>query len=83
MSNLTQKMKYLYIVTYWVPFPSSEYGGTISLIAESDAEAFEILSTSDDFDGSYNHRIMERVVNAHKFALANEESSRIVDIFIT
>ena len=83
VSNLTQKMKYLYIVNYWVPFPSSEYGGTISLIAESDAEAFEILSTSDDFDGSYNYRIMERVVNAHKFALVDEEKSRIIDIFIT
>lgn len=76
-------MKYLYIVTYWVPFPSSEYGGTISLIAESDTEAFEILTTSDDFDGSYNYRVMERVVNAHKFALATEENSRIVDVFIT
>ena len=76
-------MKYLYIVTYWVPFPSSEYGGTISLIAGSDTEAFEILSNSVDFDDSYNHRIMERVVNAHKFALANEEKSRIVDVFIT
>jgi len=76
-------MKYLYIVTYWVPFPSSEYGGTISLIAESDTEAFEILSKSNDFDDRYTDRIMERVVNAHKFALANEENSRIVDVFIT
>jgi len=76
-------MKYLYIVNYWVPFPSSEYGGTVSLIAESDAEAFEILSESDDFDDRYTDRIMERVVNAHKFALANKETSRIVDLFIT
>jgi hypothetical protein len=76
-------MKYLYIVTYWVPFPSSEYGGTISLIAESDTEAFEILSNSNDFDDTYDHRIMDRVVNAHKFALANDEKSRIVDVFIT
>lgn len=83
MSNLTQKMKYLYIVTYWVPFPSSEYGGTISLIAESDTEAFEILSNSNDFDDTYDHRIMDRVVNAHKFALVDDEKSRIVDVFIT
>ena len=76
-------MKYLYIVNYWVPFPSSEYGGTVSLIAESDAEAFEILSNSDDFDDSYTDRIMERVINAHKFALAENENSRIVDLFIT
>ena len=83
VSNLTQKMKYLYIVTYWVPFPSSEYGGTISLIAESDTEAFEILSNSNDFDDTYGHRIMDRVVNAHKFALVDDEKSRIVDVFIT
>jgi hypothetical protein len=76
-------MKYLYIVNYWVPFPSSEYGGTVSLIAESDTEAFEILSESDDFDDRYTDRIMERVVNAHKFALVDEETSRIVDLFIT
>jgi hypothetical protein len=83
VSNLKQEMKYLYIVTYWVPFPSSEYGGVISVIAESDTEAFEILSTSDDFDDNYTDRIMERVVNAHKFALENEEKSRIIDVFIT
>jgi hypothetical protein len=76
-------MKYLYIVNYWVPFPSSEYGGTVSLIAESDAEAFEILSNCDDFDDSYTDRIMERVINAHKFALAENETSRIIDLFIT
>jgi hypothetical protein len=76
-------MKYLYIVNYWVPFPSSEYGGTVSLIAGSDTEAFEILSESDDFDGRYTDRIMERVVNSHKFELVGEETSRIVDLFIT
>ena len=37
-------MKSLYIVDYWVPFPSSEYGGVINLIAENDTEAFTILS---------------------------------------
>ena len=53
------------------------------MIAESDTEAFEILSNSNDFDDTYDHRIMDRVVNAHKFALANDEKSRIVDVFIT
>ena len=43
-SNLPKEMKSLYIVDYWVPFPSSEYGGVVSLIAENDTEAFEILS---------------------------------------
>ena len=35
-------MKSLYIVDYWVPFPQSEYGGLVNLIAESDTEAFEL-----------------------------------------
>ena len=30
--------KYLYVVDYWVPFPASEYGGLVTLIAENDAE---------------------------------------------
>ena len=61
-------MKYLYILDYWVPFPSSEYGGLINLIAESDTEAFEILSNEESFDERYVDKIMEKVVNAQKFA---------------
>ena len=76
-------MKYLYIVDYWVPFPSSEYGGIVSVIAENDSEAFDILSNCGDFDDRYTDRIMDRVVNAHKFALVDEEKSRIVDSFTT
>jgi succinate dehydrogenase flavin-adding protein (antitoxin of CptAB toxin-antitoxin module) len=76
-------MKYLYIVDYWVPFPSSEYGGLINLIAESDTEAFEILSNGEEFDDRYTDRIMERVVNARKFSLVDEEQSCIVDSFTT
>jgi hypothetical protein len=76
-------MKYLYIVDYWVPFPSSEYGGIVNVIAENDSEAFDILSNCDDFDDRYTDRIMDRVVNAHKFTLVDEEKSRIVDSFTT
>ena len=76
-------MKYLYIVDYWVPFPSSEYGGLVNVIAESDAEAFEILSQSESFDDSYVDRIMDRVVNARKFALQQDYESGVVDEFTT
>mgnify|MGYP003341333602 FL=1 len=65
-------MKSLYIVDYWVPFPASEYGGVVCLIAENDSEAFEILAAENQFDDSYTDRIMERVVNAQKFALVDE-----------
>ena len=76
-------MKYLYIVEYWVPFPSSEYGGLINLIAENDTEAFTILSEEQTFDNQYTDRIMERVINAQKFALKDDYESGILEAFTT
>jgi len=77
-------MKYLYIVDYWIPFPASEYGGVISVIAENDNEVHDLLlDWRNEYDSEYDSRIMERVVNAHKFALVDEEPSRIVDTFTT
>jgi hypothetical protein len=77
-------MKYLYLVDYWVPFPSSEYGGVISAIGENDNEVHDLLlDWREDYNSGHDSRIMERVVNAHKFALVHEEESRIVDTFTT
>ena len=76
-------MKSLYIVDYWVPFPSSEYGGVINLIAESDTEAFELLSEEETYDERYVNLIMPNVVNAQKFALQDEYESGIIDSFTT
>ena len=76
-------MKSLYIVDYWVPFPSSEYGGVVSLIAENDTEAFELLSEEEGFDERYQSLIMPNVVKAQKFALVDEYESGIIDAFTT
>lgn len=76
-------MKYLYIVDYWVPFPSSEYGGLINLIASNDTQAFEILSGEESFDERYVDRIMANVVKAQKFALVDEYESGILEAFTT
>jgi hypothetical protein len=76
-------MKYLYIVDYWVPFPSSEYGGIVNLIATNDTEAFEILSVEQSFDTRYVDRIMANVVKAQKFALVDEYESGILEAFTT
>jgi hypothetical protein len=76
-------MKSLYIVDYWVPFPCSEHGGVVSLIAENDTDAFTILSQEKEFDSSYIDRIMPNVVNAQKFALVDEYESGIIDSFTT
>ena len=76
-------MKSLYIVDYWVPFPSSEYGGVVSLIAENDTEAFELLAEEEGFDDKYQNLIMPNVVKAQKFALVDEYESGIIDAFTT
>jgi hypothetical protein len=77
-------MKYLYIVDYWVPFPSSEYGGIVSVIAENDQECHDILRDSEvSYNRTYDGKIMENVVKASKFALVDKEESRIVDCFTT
>lgn len=77
-------MKYLYIVDYWVPFPSSEYGGTITVIAENDQECHDLLRDDEiSYDNRYDSKIMQSVVDAQKFALVENEKSRIVDSFTT
>jgi hypothetical protein len=76
-------MKSLYIVDYWVPFPSSEYGGVVNLIADSDAEAFIILSQEKSYDETYVNLIMPNVVNAQKFKLQDDYESGIIDSFTT
>jgi hypothetical protein len=76
-------MKYLYLVDYWVPFPSSEYGGLVSVIADNDQECHDLLRDNEEYDDMYAQKIMERVVNASKFALLDEEESRIVESFTT
>ena len=76
-------MKSLYIVDYWVPFPSSEYGGLINLIAENDTEAFTLLSQEQSFDEKYTHLIMAKVVSAQKFTLQDDYESGILEAFTT
>jgi len=76
-------MKSLYIVDYWVPFPSSEYGGVINLIAENDTEAFQLLADEESFDEQYQNLIMPNVVKAQKFKLVDDYESGIIDAFTT
>jgi len=76
-------MKYLYIIDYWVPFPQSEYGGVVNVIAKDDSEAFELLSSEDGFDETYIDRIMPNVIKAQKLKLADDYESAIIDAFTT
>ena len=78
-------VKYLYIVDYWIPFPQSEYGGMITVIAKDDNECFEILTNpyEDFYQESYVNRVLPAIKNAQKLQLANDYKSDIIEAFIT
>ena len=78
-------MKYLYIVPHYIPFPSSEYGGLWNVIAENDDECFDLISAEDDDDFYDEHYkvLRENILNARKFALAEDVESAIVEEFTT
>ena len=85
MSNSQHTMKYLYIVSHAISFPSSEYGGLWNVIAESNEECFDLISNHFEYQGyeEYFGKLRENILNAEKFALVENEESRIVDAFTT
>ena len=77
-------MKNLYLVDYWVPFPSSEYGGMVAVVAEDDHDCHDVLMNwRDELDSQYDTQIITQVKRAPKFSLLDEETSRVVEAFTT
>ena len=77
-------MKNLYLVDYWVPFPSSEYGGMVAVGAENDHECHDVLMNwRDEIDSKYDTNIITQVKRAPKFSLLDEQESRVVEAFTT
>ena len=85
MSNSQHTMKYLYIVSHAISFPSSEYGGLWNVIAESNEECFDLISNHFEYQGyeEYFGKLRENILNAEKFALVEDETSRVVEAFAT
>jgi hypothetical protein len=81
------EMKMIYLVSYWVPFPASEYGGVQVVIAEDDAECVRILidgadSWEKEAYPNYADCIIEQVKGAKKFPVDADECG-IVHQFTT
>lgn len=77
-------MKKLYIVDYWVPFPSSEYGGVVNVIASDDNECHDILlDWRNECENSYDDRIMDAVCRSQRYSLVENVESQIVSTMIT
>jgi len=80
-------MKTIYIVPYWVPFPSSEYGGVQVVIADGKHEARQLLiqEVGDYTKRSYpdyEKRISKCLDEALKYPVQAEESGIVYD-FLT
>lgn len=76
--------KFLYLVDFWVPFPASEYSGLLAVVGEDDNEVYDILlNWRDDYLKKYDSLIMQEVIKAERFALAEDEESRVVTSFTT
>jgi hypothetical protein len=71
----------LYVFNYWVPFPSSEYGGLAVVIGEDDEQVYDLVKNSKYYEEG--KRLKEAVGNAQKFELRQLEEARIVKIFRT
>jgi hypothetical protein len=82
MRSMTQK--FLYLTNFWAKFPISEYGGLIASIGKDDNEVHDILlEWRDDYLNKYDGLIMQAVVDSQKFALVENEESRVVEAFTT
>lgn len=76
--------KYLYLIDFFVPQFQSEYGGLLAVIAENDEECFDLVVVWDsDTWTEYYPKLRENILKAEKFALVEDEKSRIVEAFTT
>ena len=76
--------KFMYIGEYWIPFPSSEYGGSWSVIASDKNEVATLLREKvTDYYTQYDENMLESIEKAKYFELACEPKSMVVDTFFT
>ena len=76
--------KYLYIVVYWVPFPQSEYGGVINVVAKDDQECFDLCRELDDgYNDVHLNNLMPKVKSAVRLKVDETEEVGIVSSFMT
>jgi hypothetical protein len=76
--------KFLYLIDFWPKFPTSEYGGLIAVIGKDDNEVHDLLlEWRDDYLEKYDNLIMQQVVNARTYPLAEDIESSVVEAFTT
>ena len=78
----------IYLVDYWLPFPSSEYGGLECVVARDADHCVEILVArvgkyDQECYPDYERQIQNRVAEAKVFTLQGEHKAGVVESFTT
>jgi hypothetical protein len=79
----------LFTGKYWVPFPSTEYGGRWVVVAKDRAQCIALLeevnAPKDEYIGDfrYNDRIPEAVDKALQYDIVGDYTAGVVDMFTT
>ena len=78
-------LKYLYIIDYWIPFPTSEYGGVLCVISETESEVAEVIRNEDSIPQKegYENLMLKNIQEAEKLPLSGDFESGIISAFIT
>jgi hypothetical protein len=73
----------LYIVDYWIPFPSSEYGGLFVVAAANKTQLMQLLRNWDD--NNYPGALEQSVQKSESYALKKDiiVKPEIIKAFIT
>jgi hypothetical protein len=87
--QLSEPIKTLYLVNYWVPFPASEYGGLQAVLAADDDECYALIKKHSDTLGETDHHkdyeelIKARIKKATRYEIKGDNPSGIVRSFTT
>jgi len=79
----------LYIIDFWIPFPSSEYGGVIIVTANTEEEVIELLINHKEIKYNYHpsdnniEKIKEAVKDATVYEISGNHTPNIVKTFLT
>ena len=76
--------KFLYIVDHFIPFPASEYGGVWNVIAESNEECFDLITSADnELYPEFYGKLRENISHSNKYELVGDAPSEVVESFLT
>ena len=76
--------KFIYVGEFWVPFPSSEYGGSWSVIAsDKNVVATLLRNQVTEYYKQYDENMLESIEKAKYFELACQPKSMVINTFFT